>query len=103
MFLFIELTLQMQSVVNNQHYMVRGPLHSLCPASIYFASLVTKLRSCGQLQQPSSATDIQSGLIIMAAALISWHGFTWMLCSSATNTLAGVLGSTRWLKEQLYT
>lgn len=43
------------------------------------------LRSCGQPQQPGSPADIQSGHVIMAAALISWPGYTWTHCSSATD------------------
>lgn len=53
-------------------------------------------------RHPSSAADIQSGHVIMAAALISWPGYTWMLCSSAADNPPGGLGSTRWLIEQLY-
>ncbi len=74
----------------------------VCPVCIYFALFASKLWGCGQPQQPSSPADIQSGHVIMAAALISWPGYTWTLRSSATDNPPGGLGSARWLKEQLY-
>ena len=70
---------------------------------IYFVLFATKLLSCGLPQQPISPADIQSGHVIMVNALISWPGYTWTLCASATDSPPGGLGSTRWLIEQLYT
>lgn len=63
--------------------------------------LATKLRSCVQPQQPGSPADSQSSRVIMAAALISWHSHTWVLCSSATDNSPGGLGSTRPAKKSL--
>lgn len=68
----------------------------------FYSLFATKLWSCGQPRQPSSPADIQSGYIIMADALISWPGYTWTLCGTATDSLPGGPGSTRWLIEQFY-
>lgn len=74
----------------------------VCPVCIYFALFATKLGSCYKPKQPSSLADIQSGCVIVVAAVISWPGDTWMSRRSAADNAPGGLGCKRWLTEQLH-
>lgn len=73
---------------------------SVSPPCIYFSLFATKVSGCGQPWQSGSPADIQSGHVIMAAALISWVSLTWTLSCSATDNPSGGLGKTRWPNEQ---
>lgn len=98
--IFPSFSMMMKYITENCLYHLELTSLSVSPPCVYFALFATKVRSCGQPRQSGSPADIQSGRVIMAAALISWVGLTWTLSCSTTDNPPGGLGNTRWPNEQ---